>query len=228
MVSSSISNEAGRIVRSLTPVMPRRVDGRKAILTMRNDGSSHWRQMEWIGFWFEHLVENEIKGGLGVSVGPTVGRTTFDLVIDHVWDLKVHPRNPRSKYLILNDREAVDRCIDEYGGFGVVVVSGSAEYDESGEFKLWHDDIKGGRSSYEAQRIERGAPSRRRKIAFEPDAIKAVFFESHADIARGLKEKWLGFFQEGMRNSNGHARRAKYQIKLETVPDELVVARASF
>jgi hypothetical protein len=220
--------EADLILKNLVSVMPERIDGKQAIVEMKDSGSSHWRQMEWIGFWFEHLVEHEIKRRIGVSVGPTIGRTTFDLVMDHVWDLKVHPQNSRSKYLVLNDREAVDRCIDDFGGFGFVVVTGIAEYDDSGEFKLWHDALKGGRSSYELQRIERGAPSRRRKVAFVPNRVEAVFFESNADISRGLDEEWLGYFQEGMRNSNGGARRPKYQINLEATPDDFVVSRASF
>jgi hypothetical protein len=217
--------EAHIILNNLVQVIPDHIDGRDAIVEMKDAGSPNWRQMEWIGFWFEYVVESQLKSRLGVSVGPSVGRTKFDLVLDHVWDLKVHPQNSASKFLILNDKEAVDSCIEEFGGFGFVVVTGDAEYDESGQFKAWHDGLKGGRSTYEEERVRRGAPSRRRKIGFCPKAIDAVFLVNQGDVSRGLNERWLGYFQTGMRNSNGAARRAKYQINFEKTPDDIVLAR---
>lgn len=219
------TREAQIILDNLVQVIPDHVDGRDAIVEMKDAGSPNWRQMEWIGFWFEHVVDFHLKSRLGVSVGPSVGRTKFDLVLDHVWDLKVHPQNSTSKFLILNDKEAVDSCIEEFGGFGFVVVTGDAEYDESGEFKSWHDGLKGGRSNYEEERVRRGAPSRRRKIGFHPKAIDAVFLANLGDVSRGLDERWLGYFQTGMRNSNGAARRPKYQINLNKTPDDVVLAR---
>ena len=160
---------------------------------------------------------------IGFSAGPSFGRTQFDLLIEHVWDLKVHPENASSR-MILNDQEAVDSCIEAWGGFGFVVVVGNAEYDESGAFKAWHDVLKGGTSKYEKDRVERGAPSRRRKIAFAPTGIKALYFSSRSDLERGLNERWISLFQTGMRNSNGNPRRAKYQIDLGKTPAEFVVA----
>ena len=37
--------------------VPKVWDGRSAILEMKEDGSKQWRQMEWMGFYFEFLSE---------------------------------------------------------------------------------------------------------------------------------------------------------------------------
>jgi hypothetical protein len=215
--------EADLLLSKLRTSIPSQIDGKDAILQMKEEGSANWRQMEWIGFWFEHFVRTEVTGRLGISVGPSFGRTQFDLLLNHVWDLKVHPRSANGK-LILNDREAVDLCIAERGGFGFVVVIGEAEYDGTGEFKAWHDALKGGTSAYEVERIQRGAPSRRRKISFKPQSVEAVFFSDQNQINRGLDEGWVTLFQSGMRNSNGNPRREKYQINLDRAPRELKVS----
>lgn len=220
----SAAREADLLLGRLRDSIPSRIDGREAILQMKEEGSPNWRQMEWIGFWFEHFVRTEVTGRLGISTGPTFGRTQFDMVVSFVWDLKVHPRSSSGR-LILNDKEAVDACISERGGFGFVVVVGDAEYDSSGEFKAWHDALKGGTSAYEVERIMRGAPSRRRKVAFSPQSVEAVFFANQNEIRRGITERWMSSFQAGMRNSNGNPRREKYQISLDRAPSEFVVSR---
>jgi len=39
-------------LEKLLAQMPAVWDGRKAILEMRDSGYPHWKQMEWIGFYF--------------------------------------------------------------------------------------------------------------------------------------------------------------------------------
>jgi hypothetical protein len=215
--------EADLLLSKLRSSIPSQIDGKEAILQMKEEGSRNWRQMEWIGFWFEHFVRTEVTGRLGISVGPSFGRTQFDLLISCVWDLKVHPRSADGK-LILNDKEAIDLCIAERGGFGFIAVVGEAEYDGTGEFKAWHDVLKGGTSAYEVERIKRGAPSRRRKVSFNPQSVEAVFFSDQNQINQGINEGWLTLFQSGMRNSNGNPRREKYQIDLDRAPSEIRVS----
>lgn len=41
--------------------MPKIWDGREAILEMRDGGSRQWRQMEWMGFYFEYLCEKHLS-----------------------------------------------------------------------------------------------------------------------------------------------------------------------
>jgi len=220
--------EAARVIEVLQRIMPRHVDGQQAIIQMRDEGSRNWKQMEWIGFWFEHLVERSVRPLIGGRVGPTVGRVTFDLQIDRVWDLKVHPEESGST-VILNDQEATDAVISDFGGLGFIVVWGNATYDDGdGSFKDWHDALKGGTSAYEVERIRRDAPSRRRKTAFRPMGAKALWLPDLETVARAQRTGWLSDFQEGMRNSNGGGRRSKYKVNLEKVPNDVVIAEQIF
>jgi hypothetical protein len=211
-------DEGALIGRTTVERLPSVVDGRAAIEEMKRSGSGQWRQMEWIGWWFEHFFTTVVGPSVGARPGPKFGRTRFDLQREFVWDLKAHPTNEKKSRLILNDCEAIDSCLEMLGGVGFVVVSGRVSYDESGEFKAWHDALKGGTSAYERERVLRGARSRRRKVAFEPQEVSVFYFNSGDALAGGLKSGWLGLFQEGMRNSNGRPRRPKYSISPSRVP----------
>ena len=99
-----------------------------------------------------------------------------------------------------------------HNGIGFIIVHGDAIFELSGEFKAWHDELKGGHSTYEKERIQRGASSRKRKCAFEIDHIEVLFFSNLDILKKGVDEKWITFFQEGMRNADGSPRRPKYAL----------------
>ncbi len=219
---ADVTSEANEIVEGIAEILPRVLDGREAIMMMKNEGSRNWRQMEWIGFWFEHLVDTKVDSALGVRRGPSYGKTRFDIERQFVWDLKAHPAG--SADLILNDQEAVEECIDEHGGLGFIIVNGTATYDTDGAFKAWHDDLKGKKSDYEVERENRGARSRIRKTSFRPGSIDAVWLADANAISNGRKGGWLGGFQEGMRNSDGQSRRPKYKLNTVTRPSGIVLA----
>ena len=208
----------------LLKVLPRYVDGKKAILEMRDSGSTNWRQMEWIGFWFEFFLEKNLIPILGGARGPTFGTTQFDFKKKFVWDLKAHPSG--SKNLILNDQIAIKNCIESEHGLGFIIISGVAKYDGNGEFKNWHDNLKGGTSTYEKERVARGASSRRRKISFEPKKLHALWFNNIGEINSAVKDGWLKSFQTDMKNSNGKPRPAKFQFNLDTVSENNMIAEA--
>ena len=218
--------EAGTLISAVRSSIPSQITGKIAIEIMRTEGSSNWRQMEWIGFWFEHVVENQVIPKTGGSRGPKFGRTEFDFQRNHVWDLKVHLDG--SDWLILNDQEAVKACLDDNSGLGYIILEGTAEFDEDGEFKSWHDMLKGGSSAYEIERLRRGAPSRRRKTSFKPNRVLAIWIPSASDASEAVKDGWLKGFQEGMRNSNGNLRRSKFQIRLSMVPTRYILVDEKF
>ena len=219
-------SEAETLVSAVRSSIPTQITGKIAIEIMRAEGSTNWRQMEWIGFWFEHVVENQVIPKTGGSRGPKFGRTEFDFQRNHVWDLKVHLDG--SDLLILNDQEAVNACLADHSGLGYLIVEGTAEFDTNGEFKSWHDLMKGGSSAYEKERILRGATSRRRKTSFKPNRVLAIWIPSAADASKAVKDGWLKGFQEGMRNSNGNMRRSKFQIRLEKVPQQYILVDEKF
>ena len=187
----ALIEEAAAIVKTISRVIEPRWDGRTKIIEMRDSGSTQWRQMEWIGFYFEEIALRALFSSYGGEPGPKYGRTTFDYQCRFVWDLKAHPSNGGSPQSILNDHDAIRGCLRDTGAFGVVVLEGHAEYDENGSFKDWHDAIKGGRSQYELERVARGAGSRRRKTAFTPSRCFAVAFNGETEFDRAIRERWV-------------------------------------
>lgn len=211
MVAMTPKSELEQILAELLPNVPDFITGKEAILQMKSEGSTNWKQMEWIGFWFEHLVSKHLKPRGNIQELSKHGKTTFDLRRRYVWDLKSHPN--QSKSLILNDKSAIEECLKQEPGLGFIILSGDVEYDETGEFKMWHDILKGGTSAYEKSRVIRNAPSRRRKVSFSPTSIDAYWFTKVSEIEKCLAEGILAEFQTGMRNSNGKARKPKIMIK---------------
>lgn len=213
--SSDIRKAANKMGESLTGNIPTIWDGKKSILEMKENGFPHWRQMEWVGFYFQYLCE-EAFSGFSEIPGPKYGRTGFDGYYVIPWDFKAHAMNTSSHKIIVNDSEAVGRAIGEFGGVGLVLAIGKVTYnDEQKSFKKWHDTVKGGRSKYEKERIERGAWSRLRKVSFELNQITFI----HLTDDTLLKS---GSFQSNFRNANGSPRREKILIDLELVDEDII------
>ena len=190
-------------------------DGRSCIEYLRHH-DYQWRQMEWIGFYFEFRARQILASSMGGGIGPTIGNVTIDYAVrNEAWDFKAHPAKPRGGWVYLNDVEAVDTCALRLGGIGWVIAVGNATYDIDGSFKAWHDGLKGKQSAYETERIARGAPSRRRKRSFECTHFLVVRVESPEGIRSAVRERVLkADMQTGQRNSNGLARRAKYGLDM--------------
>jgi len=199
--------------------LPLVIDGKEAITSMKTGGSLHWRQMEWIGFYPEYWFETNVAAGLNAQRGPTFGNMSFDFRREHVWDLKAHAEG-KSTWAPLNDIEAVEGCIADFGGVGFLVMSGPCTYDdERGTFKNWHVSLSGGPSDYSRRIAARGAKSRRRKTSFSPDHFLAFWFSSMDDVVRARREGWIKGFQTDMRNSNDVPRRSKIQVDLANIGD---------
>lgn len=223
-IQKSVVEEFFKVALLAKPILPRKIYGKDAIIEMKNGESRNWRQMEWIGWWFEFFIETKIKPVLGNTLGPKYRNTTFDLQLNHIWDLKAHPNNKNE--LILNDQEAIKDCVRERGGVGFIIVEGDVEYDDEIEsFKKWHDDLKGNESAYVKARIARNASSRRRKISFTPTSIKGIWIDSIETLQSGQREGWISGFQENMRNSNGKPRRSKFKFVPNKIPKINIVGK---
>ena len=220
-----ISDGLVKVIESLRVAslkIPQRWDGRESILAMKDADNRQWRQMEWMGFFFQFLCENMYKDILEIP-GKRYGNTEFDGTGGICWDFKAHAANTMSHQVITNDSTAIANAIEEYGHYGLVLAIGEVEYnDEERTFKQWHDRLKGGRSDYETARIARGAMSRRRKTEFVLSEIHFVCLDAEALNICG------GSFQEGFRNSDGSPRRSKVQVNVEKIPDDAMITTVEF
>ena len=198
--------------------MPKMWDGRRSILEMKNAGGRQWRQMEWMGFYFEFLCQNAFSGILEMP-GMRYGKAEFDAFGTINWDFKAHAVNTTSRRVITNDKEAVESAVSEHGHYGLIIAVGKVEYnDEERSFKRWHDALKGGKSDYELNRIARGAASRLRKTEFVLEDIQFLCLDADSLDQCG------GSFQQGFRNSDGNPRRPKVTIDVRKIPDESIVS----
>ncbi len=174
--------------------------------------------MEWIGFYLEFLCEREF-GTILTMPGKTYGKTTFDAHGRIPWDFKAHVSNRGLHTVIANDSEATVKALDDYGHYGLVIAIGEAEFnDEDRTFKRWHDELKGGTSAYEKNRINRGAKSRRRKTEFLLTEIHFVCFN------RSTLQACSGTFQAGFRNADGGTRRSKVTVDTDRIPKPAITA----
>ena len=79
------AKEIGKILINI----PKLWDGKKVISEMKSAGYPHWKQMEWIGFYFQYLCEKHLPSVMQIP-GPRYGNVSFDGMKDTPWDFKAH------------------------------------------------------------------------------------------------------------------------------------------
>lgn len=211
----NIFDAVKEITSLLKTNIPKHWVGRKAILQMKKEGFPHWKQMEWIGFYFQFLCEKFLRDIMQMP-GPKYGNVRFDGFNLIPWDFKAHAINTSSHQIIVNDSEATSDAIKDFGAVGLILALGKVEYnDEKRTFQKWHEALKGGKSKYEIERIQRGAWSRLRKVSFDLQQVSFIKITDDTLVK-------CGSFQKDFRNADGSPRRAKVLIDLEKIEDELI------
>jgi hypothetical protein len=190
-------------------------DGRESILEMKNSGYANWKQMEWIGWYFQFLCEKFLKEIMKIP-GPRYGNVGFDGFKEIPWDFKAHAINTSSHQIIVNDSRATANAIKEFSCVGLILSLGEVKYnDDKRTFQKWHEALKGGKSKYELERIKRGAWSRLRKVEFRLKQISFIKIDDDTLIK-------CGSFQRDFRNANGTPRREKVLLDLEKLDEEVI------
>lgn len=219
--------KAGKISRDIQIIKPllsninKNWDGKESILYMKDNGCQHWKQMEWIGFYFQFLCEQKLDQRMKFQL-PRYGNTSFDALMGIPWDFKAHVIGGSRNSVITNASSATAMAIQEYGATGLILASGVATYDDpESSFKIWHDQLKGGISPFEIERINRKAKSRRRKAFFELQKIEFILITDSTLL-------WSGSFQKGFRNADGSPRREKVLLNLNKLPTDEVIDVITF
>ncbi|GIK08161.1 MAG: hypothetical protein JETCAE02_00940 [Anaerolineaceae bacterium] len=204
------------LAKNLLSDFPIYWDGRKSVLELKA-ASFNWRQMEWWGFYFEYVALNKFKGSFSIP-GDKFGKVKtacFDFKGTINWDLKAKAIKSDDHQSILNDTEAMDWSIKQYGAHGLVVALCDVEYNDADRsFQKWHEELKGGKSKYEIEREQRTSISRYRKTKAE--LVEILF------LVVTPKNKFnLGIHHQG-RNSNGKPRPPKYMLDYDKIGKFLV------
>jgi len=190
-------------------------DGRRSILEMKEAGFNQWRQMEWIGWYFQFLCEKLLRDIMKIP-GPKYGKVEFDGFKKIPWDFKSHAVNTSSHQIIVNDSQATASAIKDFSCVGLILAIGEVKYnDDKRTFQKWHEKLKGGKSKYELERIKRGAWSRLRKVEFNLEQISFIKIDDEVLVK-------CGSFQRDFRNANGKPRRGKILLDLEKLDEEII------
>lgn len=206
------SKKIGEYLQSV----PKIWDGKNAILEMKKEDYPHWKQMEWIGFYFQFLCEKNLPPAVMEVPGPKYGNVKFDGFNIIPWDFKAHAISKKSHQIIVNDSQAIAEGIKNFGAVGLILALGEVKYnDKNRTFQKWHEELKGGLSKYSLNRIKRNAPSRLRKVSFDLQQIDFIKITDDTLVK-------CGSFQRDFRNANGSPRREKVLIDLEKIEDELI------
>ncbi len=210
MNESTINNIRNNLTR-----LPKLWDGKNAIQEMKNDSYSQWRQMEWIGFYFQFLCGKNLADIMQMP-GKKYGNVAFDGFLEVPWDFKAHAMNTSNHRIIVNDKRAIENAIKQYNEIGLILALGGVVYnDRDRTFQKWHEVLKGGKSQYEFEREQRGAWSRLRKVEFNLEQIIIL------SITTDTLQK-SGSFQDNFRNADGSPRKSKILLDLEKIENEIV------
>lgn len=196
-----------KIIKDSLSAIPTAWDGKESVLAMK-ERNYQWKQMEWIGFYFE-LLCNELLENAGFEIpGETYGNTEFDSFFGINWDMKASAIKSDNHRVVLNDQSAIDTSIQNHGNHGIILALLDVDYnDDDRSFQKWHTELKGGLSKYEEKRIKRNATSRYRKTRA---TVEQILLLSISAKNRGE----LSTYNQG-RNAGGEPRRPKYMIDTE-------------
>lgn len=213
-----MSLDVTKIAELICPAIkkiPKNWDGKNVILEMKKNKGRNWRQMEWIGWYFEYWCNRNLKSIMEMPCSKNYGKVEFDGYLEIPWDFKVHVTKPGKNNIIVNDLQSIKNAIKDFGCIGLIVVIGSAIFDnESQDFKKWHDEQKGKISDYVRKNKEKGVLSRKRKVSMK---ISKILFIK-------LDENCLdncSIHNQG-KNSNGRPREPKVLLDLTKINSKIV------
>jgi hypothetical protein len=202
------------------------IDGKKAITEMRTDNYPGWQEVEWAGYHLKYLIQKECELKLNDQITPHNIEKRYLVKGNFIWDSRFHAGD--SFKIILGDIDEYSAIVRDSGGIGILVFDSVASNDLNEDFRRWHEEFKGGPSSYTLEREREGRPIRIRKTGYMIRKVLAYYFTME-DINKGLNEGWVGGnFQGGMRNANGSPRNNKFFLKCNSIPSEYLLFVKNF
>lgn len=159
-----------------TPGPVPHVNGRGAILEMKQDNFSGWQDVEWAGYHIKYLVQRVCRRNLAGQFAPYEQGRRHLIKGRYLWDTRFNANDEEN--VILGDVQEYNDLMASNGGIGILVADTQANFDLTGEFIHWHEVLKGGASNYTIEREIDGRPIRRRKTEYMIRKIRAYFFNN--------------------------------------------------
>ncbi len=203
---------------------PKVVDGKNTLnkmkLTEEHTGvNTNWKQIEWAGFYIESIFKELNNSDNFQYPSPTiVNNTIFDgeyFEIDnntsHILDIKTHDINSSGNIIMMNDKKAVDKVLDQNDSMFVIIVNIDAQKDEDGSFKKYSDELKKS-IGHKSRSLPDSKNKRKMKKSFFTQDIQILL------INNDNKNEILDQTTQG-RNSNGEERPDKYNIVINNIEE---------
>ena len=186
--------------------LPTNWDGKECILELKK-AAYNWKQMEWMGFYFELKAKELLKDICSFPGDRLDGRVEFDMKTSINYDFKSNALQASGNDIILNDTRAMDLSVENDGFHGEIIAILDVTYDDADRsFKNWHTELKGGLSDYQQRRAKEGARERRYKT--HAKLVSLIYVILEAGDYPHLKINHQG------RNSNDKPRPPKYMLNL--------------
>lgn len=201
------------------------IDGKVAILEMKEAKYPRWKEMEWPAYYISFILEEKLTGRMDIKREGK--RVCFKG--DYLWDARLKSSESNSSWVPLTDVRNIDKNFADETGFGLIIIIVLYKYDEDGSFREWHEKEKGGSSEYTKKiELEGRKPRRRKTYAFLIEG-NAYYFPSYEDFRSGVQQGWLDEdFARTMRNSNENSRNPKYAIDWVNIPRRFKLLRHNF
>lgn len=197
------ADEADALLAALAGAVSGAWDGRRCVETMRDAEFRHWRQTEWIGWYFEYVGIAALVNAFG-GAPRRVLNTSFDYSLRTMWDLKAHTTGGENA-AILNALDAIEAGLAEPGGLGFIVLTGEPDYSDS-TFDAWHRGQRGAGPAHER--------SRSLKSAFTPRRLDAYHLEDATALAVARERGELSIMAQG-RQPDGSLRKPKLKLRFD-------------
>jgi hypothetical protein len=202
------------------------IDGKESILEMKKNNSPSWKEVEWPGHYIKYLIQNFCIQNPGYNMSPFEDVKRHLVKGNFLWDVRVN--DFKRSDTILGDVREYDRLTVSNNGVGVILVDAQILTDRTGNFRKWHDELKGGLSAFSKRREKEGRREQPRKEKILIKGIRAYFFQP-GDLARGVTEGWAkDKFQRTMRNATVGTRNNKYQILKSKIPSGNILFLKNF
>ena len=198
---ATVREEAEALLAALADGLEDTWDGRTCVETMRDAEFRHWRQTEWIGWYFEYVGIAALVNAFGG--GPRrILNTSFDYALRTTWDLKAHSTGSENA-AILNDLDAINAGLAENGGLGFIVLTGDPDYSDP-SFDAWHRTQRGAGAAHERSRML--------KCAFTPRRLDAYHLGDAAALSAATERGEYAVMAQG-RQPDGTPRKPKLKIR---------------
>ena len=177
------------------------IDGKKILDEMYAEGSQY-KQLEYQAFYFEAIIQN-ILSSLDKEFEEhkfKYNKSVIDTFCRYPIDIKTHDAN---EFLcLLNDGPTIEKAIENYGCFGVIILTLKYEKDD-GTLREYQRKLSKSKSSY-------------KNVSGNHRTIKKSFQVISIDYYVITDVNQLKKFNQG-RNSNGKPRTYKYKIDMRKV-----------